>query len=116
MIVQWKDVKKQNSKTKKLFFVGKDFHKNLSQRLYHWGTQGKEKNSKLQRNFFHEKSIPQKIIPKIVSKIVFRKDNRKQKPKLKNLISLENHAHKNISQRSYQWGYTGKISKCITQK
>ena len=64
MIVHGKDVKKQNSKIKNSSFVGKDFHKNLSQRLYHWGTRGREKNSKLQRKIFHEKSIPQKNYPK----------------------------------------------------
>ena len=48
--------------------------------------------------------------------IVLRKDNRKQKSKIENLISKENHFHKKLSRRSYQWGYTGEISKCITQK
>ena len=56
-----KDIKKQKSKIKNLFFVGKEFHKNLCQRSYQWGTQGGEKNSKLKRSYFREKSIPQKI-------------------------------------------------------
>ena len=48
---------------------------------------------------------------------VNRKDNRKQNPKRKRIFSIENHFHKNLSQRSYQWGTReGYFKKKLTQK
>ena len=58
------------------------------------------KNSKRK---FHHNSIPQKVIPKIVSMVVHTIVIKKRTAKLENLFSLEYHFLKNLSQRSYQW-------------
>ena len=48
---------------------------------------------------------------------VNRKDNRKQNPKRKRIFSIENHFHKNLSQRSYQWGTReGYLKKKVNSK
>ena len=66
------------------------------------------KNSKRK---FHQNSIPQKVIPKIVSMVVHTKGIKKRNAKLENLFSLEYHFLKNISQRSYQWSRQRKNFK-----
>ena len=43
-----------------------------------------------------------KTLPKIVSVIVHRKDIKKRISKIKKLIPIENHIHKNLSRRPYQ--------------
>ena len=58
---------------------------------------------KLEKSF-RRKLFPKKTIQEIVSIIVHRKNSKKQNSKTKNLFSIENRFHKNLSQASYQWG------------
>ena len=69
--------------------------------------KGKQLQKNPETNKIHKKSFPQKTIPKIVSLIVHRKGIEKRNPKLKNLISIDYHFHKNRPQTSYQWGTLG---------
>ena len=59
---------------------------------------------KIEKKNFHKNSFPQKTSPKIVSLLVHRNGYEKRNSKLRNLFSLKYHFHKNLSQRSYQWG------------
>ena len=58
---------------------------------------------KFEKNF-HNKSFPQKTIPEIVSMVVHMKNFEKRNAKFKNLFSYEYYFHKNLNQRSHQWG------------
>ena len=109
------------------------------------GVHKKATKKTREANYFHEKSIPQKGIPKNVSMIVHRKDIKKRNSKLKKNIfyrkcfsqkpipknasmgcagkilknrkgSLKNHVRKKFSQNVYQWGYTRKIKRTPNQE
>ena len=115
MVVHRKDIKKQNVKNQKIFFFRKDrfSENNPKDRIKYLTKKTKERhqkrNLKTKKYIFFKKSFRPKTIPKIVSKLVHRKDSRKRKLKVKKLqYFVKRPFFRKYSQRSYQWAYTKK--------
>ena len=78
MGVHGRDITRKNSEIRKDFSLKNQKYKKLSQWSFQWGSTAKLSTNKKPKINFYKTLFSQKTIPKIVSLIVHKNDNKKQ--------------------------------------